>query len=391
MQKVPFMTIEHNAFYDGRTVFCLEAEKLRPGDVILTRNRRGDSIKGRMKSSVIAAAGNSNFSHALICSQPPTMIEAIGPGVSTLSIVRTFYHEKCDVRVLRYSDPVISRRASAKAGLFLGKGYSVKMAIQSVLPIAADTKESMVETFCSALISAAYRESGAPEFQSVNPYRTTPGDLARMGCLRDVSLEVTRAILAPQNVERMTALDGERRPSPFDGQAKALFALHASVADDVEAIFRQWDLALEIPTTFFETLQFLVDALRWATKEDDPLKKEYLVALRSIDQKLARAFDQSGLQQMNKEADEHDTKTLMRDQQESLEPFPDIDINATRSLLETTAGQISSRSWLLEDRHRAAGLSLIWDRWCDLSATSIEALKNRQAILREILDRIAPL
>lgn len=385
------MTIEHNAFYDDRTVFYLDSTRLCPGDIILTRNRTDDSTKGRMKSSVIAAAGKSNFSHALICSQPPTMIEAIGPGVSTLSIIRVFYHEERDVRVLRYIDPVISRRASAKAGMFLGKGYSVRMAIQSVLPVAADAEEPMVSTFCSALISAAYRKSGAPEFQSINPYRTTPGDLARMDFLKDVTLEVSRPMLAPQNIEEMTALDGVRHPSPFDGQAKVLFALHASVADDVEAFFRQWELELEIPTSFFETLEFLVHALKWATDGNDPLKKEYASALRLIDQKLAYEFDKGDLQQMFKEADERDTKTLLSDLQESFEPFPDIDINATRSLLETTAHQISSRSWVLEAENRAAGLSLAWDRWCIFSASTIEAFKNRQMTLNRILSRIDPL
>lgn len=72
-----------------------------------------------------------------------------------------------------------------------------------------------------------------------------------MTFLSDVTSHVAGTMLAPSNVEEMSTLDGDRHPSPFDGQAKALFALHASVADDVEAFFRQWDLSLDIPTTFF--------------------------------------------------------------------------------------------------------------------------------------------
>lgn len=381
---------EHDPYYDGRTVFSLQVAQLRPGDIILTRNRRGPSKMGRKQSAVIATAGTSNFSHAAISSQPPTLIEAIGPGVSTLSVANTFYHDERDVRVLRYQDERIARQAAAKAGFFLGKGYSVAMAVKSVTPAAAEASAPMIRTFCSALVAAAYRAAGAPEFQSINPYRTTPGDLTRMLFLSDVTTQVSRSMLAPKNVEELTALDGERRPSPFDSQAKTLFEVHAAAADDVEAFIRQWSLPLAIPTTFFETLNFLVELLVWATEDNDSLKQDYLPALRAIDQKLADAFDQSSLRRMNAVANERDADTLARDLRESFEPHPDIDIAAMRSLLHVTPGQIESRGWVLEEPHRKEGLSLIWDCWCDLTATSIEALRSRQTILREILDRIDP-
>lgn len=379
---------ERDPYYDGRTVFSLQVAQLRPGDIVLTRNRRDPDKTGRKQSAVIAVAGASNFSHAAICSQPPTLIEAIGPGVSTLSIANSFYHAERDVRVLRYKGETIARRAAAKAGLFLGKGYSVAMAVKSVSPAAADASTPMIKTFCSALVAAVYRAALAPEFQSINPYRTTPGDLTRMAFLEDVTNQVSRPMLAPKNVEELTALDGERRPSPFDGQAKALFVLHAAAADEVEAFIRQWDLPLATPTTFFETLNFLVEALLWATEDDDPLKHLYLPALRSIDRKLADAFDQSDLRRMNAVADALDAESMARDLRESFEPDPDIDIPAMRALLDATAGQIESRRWVLEDAHRNAGLSLVWDRWCDLTASNIEALRFRQTILREVLDRI---
>lgn len=385
------MTTKRNPYYDGRTVFHIDAAQLRSGDIILTRNRRGESKMRRFLSAIIAVAGKSNFSHALICSQPPTMIEAIDSGVSTFSIARSFYHEKRDVQVLRYKDPVISRRASAKAGLFLGKEYSVEMAIRSVSPVAAGANEPMVKTFCSALVAAAYCGSGAPEFQSINPYQITPGHLTRMVFFEDVTSQVSRSMLAPSNIEEMAALDGERLPSPFDGQAKALFLLHASVADDIEDFIRQWNLSLEVPTTFFETLTFLVRALKWATEGDDVFMQEHFIALRSIDQKLAEAFDQSDLHRMLEWADELDAENLKRDLQESFKSAPDIDVDSIRSMLKTTEGQIASRSWPLEDANREMGLSLAWDRWCDSSKCVIEGLEIRLKTLREILGRIDPM
>lgn len=381
---------EHDPYYDGRTVFSLQVGQLRPGDIVLTRNRRDPDKKGRKQSAVIALAGASNFSHAAICSQPPTIIEAIGPGVSTLSLANSFYHAERDVRVLRYADETIARRAAAKAGLFLGKGYSVAMAVKSVSPATADASAPMIQTFCSALVAAVYRSAGAPEFQSINPYRTTPGDLTRLAFLEDVTAQVSRPMLAPRNVEELTALDGKRRPSPFDGQAKALFVLYAAVADDLEAFIRKWELSLATPTTFLETLDFLVKALLWATAGDDPLKQLYLPDLRSIDKKLADAFDRSDMRRMNAVADALDAESLARELRQSFEPDPDIDILAMRGLLGATIGQIESRGWVLQDAHRNAGLSLIWDRWCDLTASSIQALRSRQTVLREVLDRIDP-
>ena len=142
---------ERNPYYDGRTVYCLQVSQLRMGDIVLTRNRQSLSKMGRKQSAVIAIVGASNFSHAAICSQPPTLIEAIGPGVSTLSIANSFYHAEIDVRVLRYNDESIARRAGIEAGLFLGKGYSVAMAVKSVLPAAADA--SMRIAFCTVLLN----------------------------------------------------------------------------------------------------------------------------------------------------------------------------------------------------------------------------------------------
>lgn len=382
--------LERDPYYDGRAVFALQVSLLRPGDIVLTRNRRDPNKKGRNHSAVIAFAGASNFSHAAICSQPPTLIEAIGPGVSTLSIANSFYHAERDVRVLRYKDKAIARRAAAKAGLFLGKGYSVAMAVKSVTPAAADASAPMIRTFCSALIAAVYRAAGAPEFRSINPYRTTPGEFTRLAFLEDVTDRVSQSMLAPKNIEQMSALDGERRPSPFDGQAKALYALHAVAADDVEAFIRQWDLPLAIPTTFFETLNFLIKALLWVTEGDDPLKHLYLPALISIDRKLAGAFDQGDLRRMNTIADAVDAESMRRDLRESFMADPDIDILALRALLDATLGQIESRGWVLDAAHRNEGLSLVWDRWCELTADTIETLRLRQTVLREVLGRIDP-
>lgn len=109
---------EHNAFYDGKNVRILSIDKMLPGDIILTRNRWGTRATKRLMSTAISAAGSSDFSHALICQQPPTLIEAIDTGVSTVTMSRCFFHDTRDVRVMRYNDP---KAASNQRG---GQGYS---------------------------------------------------------------------------------------------------------------------------------------------------------------------------------------------------------------------------------------------------------------------------
>ena len=92
-------------------VFRLDMAKLLPGDIILTRNRRPIQKSARKMSSVIAAAGHSNFSHAMLCVELPTVVEAVGQGVSTFGIGNSFYHSREDVKVLRYPDAARARSA----------------------------------------------------------------------------------------------------------------------------------------------------------------------------------------------------------------------------------------------------------------------------------------
>ena len=295
--------LPYDPSYDGKMVFRLDMAKLLPGDIILTRNRRPLQKAARKISSVIAAAGRSNFNHAMLCVELPTVVEAVGHGVSTFAIGNSFYHSRKDVKVLRYPDAARARRAGAPAGLFIGKGYSVRMALNSVMPSVSRTARIPKRTFCSALVAAAFRAAGTAEFQSIDPFKTTPGDLERLAFLDAVTTRVSTEILAPANIEAMSALDGERTVSPMADQAKILFALHAAVSGDVSAFLARWQVKLAEATTFFGVLKFLVQALGWATQDTNPLRQPYLRDLRSIDQKLADAFDKGELARINAAAD----------------------------------------------------------------------------------------
>jgi hypothetical protein len=63
---------ERNPRYDGLDVFKPDLNKLLSGDVFLTRNAVSTSFKGKVQSDAIANATGGNFSHALLCTIPPT-------------------------------------------------------------------------------------------------------------------------------------------------------------------------------------------------------------------------------------------------------------------------------------------------------------------------------
>jgi len=170
---------KRNPRYDGLYVFKPDLKSPRRGDVILTRNAESTSIKGKVQSDVIAKATGGNFSHALMCTVPPTLIEAIGDGVSNISAQNCFVHDLKHLRVLRYPHQGIASAAASEAMKFFAKGYSVRAAVQSIRPGASVSESGDEATFCSALVAAAFRAAGAPEFAAMDPMKTTPATLEK--------------------------------------------------------------------------------------------------------------------------------------------------------------------------------------------------------------------
>lgn len=103
--------IERNPKYDGRYVYVTDLSKLKPSDVLLTRNSETSSKKAGFQSGAIAKATRGTYSHAMLCPVPPTFIEAVGHGVSNVSAQRCFIHDLKNVRVLRYPDAAIAKDA----------------------------------------------------------------------------------------------------------------------------------------------------------------------------------------------------------------------------------------------------------------------------------------
>lgn len=182
-------------------LYRFDIDSLLPGDVILTTNRRS------LISAVIRKVTKSNFSHAAICSDPPILIEAIGPGVCRVSAARLAFMGLSNVAVYRIDKehkavyPATAAKAAIIASNKLLCGYYLKGAIST--RIKAFNSEERNRFFCSHLIAASYKEAGLDLLPDKSPDFVTPGDLCHTPYLADVSQEVLVPIEFPELVDRV--------------------------------------------------------------------------------------------------------------------------------------------------------------------------------------------
>ncbi|MDG9697719.1 hypothetical protein QC281_47570, partial [Streptomyces sp. DH17] len=138
---------------------------------------------------------------------PPTLNEAIDGGVSNINTHTCFNQDLKHVRVLRYPEAAIASAAASAAMMSFAKEYSVRAAISSVVPGVHLDQPHDDRTFCSALVAASFRAAGAPEFQTINPMKTTPATLQKSAHFDDVTTDVLKRVLSFENIENMSALD----------------------------------------------------------------------------------------------------------------------------------------------------------------------------------------
>jgi uncharacterized protein YycO len=387
---VELQMTEKNPKYNGLYVFKPDLTKLRPGDVILTRNAEANSFKGKGMSDVIATATRGKFSHALICTAPPIFIEAISNGVSNISVQNCFSHDLKNVRVLRYPNQAIAHAAASEAFKFFGKRYSVRAAVRSVLPGVAVLEPGDHRTFCSALVAAAYRAAGAPEFASINPMKTTPATLEKSGHFADVTWAVFVRILSPNNIEEMSALDGDRAVSPFAGQAMLLNSYYAKLSVPIGEFFATYPtLPVEKkPASFLECLPFINSAcmaVNRLPRHPDADRARELV--RFIDNLAFDLLTEGKWQAMGRAAEAIDEKSMQYSLEESFKAKPDVDLKDTLGMIKATRDQIVSRSSILRD---PVGQSRVWDEWVRMTLEAVAVLNIRLDILNEVLARVFP-
>lgn len=382
----------HNPKYDGLYVYAPLVSALRPGDILLTHNVEGGDLKGKALSQTILAASGGSFDHALICTAPPTFVEAVDIGVCTLSLQRCFTHSLPTVRVLRYADPAVAAHAAQRAQLQVGRTYSKRKAAASVFSETIIDEIKHKGIFCSALVAQAFTDAGAPEFAATKVSKTTPATLEKMACLIDVTDQVFRKILSPPNIEAMSALDGARAETPSVRQTFITMAYAATLVPAADAIVEAFPEAeLEPADTFFDAMQFVVRAMDARGKIPEPRRADFDAHVAILDDMAALCVSSGELLAVQDALAEIETAEMQRDLAESFKLKPDIDLVATREVAHTTIGQIEGRQTAIDELTAwSAGRSKALTAWAKLQAPTIVSLKARLATCREILGRLDP-
>ncbi|RYG37357.1 MAG: hypothetical protein EON93_03755 [Burkholderiales bacterium] len=378
--------------YNGRTVWLPHLNRLRAGDILLTRSVYDDEAGGTKQAKLIRAVSGGPFEHAAICIAPPTFAEAGGGdegGVFTLSMSRCFAHDLQNVCVLRWPDEETALKAAQFCQLQVGRSYSTIKAIASIVPL--DILKTDRGVFCSSLVAHAYKLADPIAFEQLRPDKISPVGLSKLEGFRDVTDELFHAGPAPRNVETMNALDGKSAPSPADMQtfitkdyAKALIPW----SDQFVEAFPEAEL--ERPETFYGFLAFLPLAYDAIVKVAQERHQDYSDALFALDDRAADVLEDRRLSSNMNRIIEIDRTELRRTIAESHKSDPDID-------LQHISGLVRARRETLVKRHAAAASFAKYEKdfdsirlWNALQNTVTREIEQAMVEHQRILERCRP-
>ena len=372
--------------YDGVDVFLPQVGKLQPGDILLTFNAVSEHQKGLKTSHSIRSITRGKFSHALICSAPPTFVEAIDTGVGTLSLALCFAHSLDHVRVLRYPVEAVARKAAALSQLEVGRDYSIARAVCTVMPEAVVRRIKDRGIFCSALVSEVFTAAGAREFQKTPSFRTTPATLEKMTGLIDITAQVFERGLAPRNIEMLSALDGDRVFSPASPQVEISNRYAKAVLDDAESLAHSYTHAeLDPKASLNGMLQFIIDGFDAAARGEIPLP-----AIERIDDRLAELIGSGELIAVLREVQSRDEASLRRDLTESFQSIPDIDRTSLENYLVTSRSALDLRQRSVRAIEDKSSPSKAMNAYLPVDRLAIEHIARRIPVLEAILGRLPP-
>lgn len=376
--------------FDGKTVYLPDVSIMRPGDIMLTSNEISEDRLGLKTSALIRKLTRGSFSHALICSSPPTFVEAIGPGVSTLSLANCYVFAIKNVRLLRYPDERIARRAAQLAQYEIGRSYSKARAAASVFPLHTLDRIEDHGIFCSALVAQVFLSAGGSLFDKTPVDRTTPATIEKMVGLADLTKSAFRAALAPRNIETMSSLDGDRAPTPSERQTRISAECVERYWPTVDSLAKAHpELKLESAPTLNGILEFIVKGIDRANTLPAFRRAAFEKAIASLDSEMEKFINSGALNEMYRIVEVHDGAIMQRNIEESYNSNPDIDTQAMRGLLVAGEMQLVQRDtaianfekWGLQ-RSNALAANVAFER------RAASFVRSRNILLREIIQRI---
>lgn len=197
--------------------FSLDPSKLRMGDIILTRNKKGPI------SWLIRLFTISFFSHAALYVGGNSYMEAIGCGVHAQNILRLTFRRKTDVVVFRYAglqrDDLkrIVEFVRYRHGMAYGIIDAIKAGVYAIFGGKIALKMHANQTFCSQLVASAYSEIGVKNINGRSNLFVRPKDVYKEKKIERVA-DVYRKITNEE--EKIAAKEGI-----IDGQDKVVSSM----------------------------------------------------------------------------------------------------------------------------------------------------------------------
>jgi hypothetical protein len=150
---------------------------LARGDIILTTTTA-------KVSKAIRFGTKSDISHAMICVQHGSVIDATGEGVHARNVQRLFFDDACALHVLRLKENLTAAQLDQICQFVrqaIGSEYSTREAVRTIVGGADQWTRKQ---FCSRLVAQAYASAG---IKVVNdPNYCAPADLANSPLLMEV-------------------------------------------------------------------------------------------------------------------------------------------------------------------------------------------------------------
>ncbi|PDT38150.1 hypothetical protein CO671_01770 [Rhizobium sp. M10] len=147
---------------------------LQPGDIILTTSAEA-------VSKAIRIATRSDISHAMVCVEGHSVIDATAEGVQARNTQRLFYEDGCSIHILRLRDGLTDAQLNAVITFMrahIGTQYSTKEAVQTAL---GGRRRPSRKQFCSRLVAQAFSHAGIELVGNTN--FCSPADLKNSSLL----------------------------------------------------------------------------------------------------------------------------------------------------------------------------------------------------------------
>jgi hypothetical protein len=126
---------------------------LRPGDIVLTTTTAA-------VSKAIRIATGSDVSHAMVCVEDRSVIDATGEGVQARSTQRLFFEDECSIHILRLRGGISDAQLVAVRTYLRGQVGTQYSAEEAMLTALGGARQWSKKQFCSRLVAQAFASAG---------------------------------------------------------------------------------------------------------------------------------------------------------------------------------------------------------------------------------------